>query len=65
MTFTRSEDAKQKITMTEKSSKTTSNHTAMVCGRDEDKTISRKVYRFEINGEAVRATSPCNAWNIC
>jgi hypothetical protein len=54
MAFTGSEDAKQKITMTEKSSKTIFNHTAIVCGRDEDKTISRKVYRFERNGEAAR-----------
>jgi hypothetical protein len=55
MAFTHSEDAKQKITLTEKSSKTLSNHTAMVCGRDEDKTITHKVYRLERNGEPARA----------
>jgi len=52
--FTRGEDAKQKITLTEKSSKTIFNHTAMVCGRDEDKTITRKVYRLEQNGKPAR-----------
>jgi hypothetical protein len=54
MAFTRGEDAKQKITLTEKSSKTTFNHTAMVCGRDEDKTITRKVYRLEQDGAPPR-----------
>jgi hypothetical protein len=54
MAFARGEDAKQKITLTEKSSKTLFNHTAMVCGRDEDKTITRKVYRLEQNGEPPR-----------
>lgn len=60
--FARGEDAKQKITLTEKSSKMTFNHTAMVCGRDEDKTITRKVYRKTARRHT---TSPCNAWNIC
>ena len=54
MTFTHGEDAKQKITLTEKSSKTVLNHTAMVCGRDEDKTITRKVYRLERSSELAR-----------
>jgi hypothetical protein len=54
MAFTRGEDAKQKITLTEKSSKTIFNHTAMVCGRDEDKTITRKVYRLEQTGAPAR-----------
>jgi hypothetical protein len=54
MAFTGSEDQKQKIALMEKSSKTIFNHTAMVCGRDEDKTITRKVYRLERNGEAAR-----------
>jgi hypothetical protein len=52
--FTRGEDAKQKITLTEKSSKTLFNHTAMVCGRDEDKTLTHKVYRLEHNSEPAR-----------
>jgi hypothetical protein len=54
MAFTGSEDEKQKITLTEKSSKTLFHHTAMVCGRDEDKTNTRKVYRLERNGEPAR-----------
>ena len=54
MTFTRGEGAKQKITLTQKSSKTLYHHIAMVCGRDEDKTISRKVFRVESNGERAR-----------
>ena len=54
MTFTHGEDAKQKITLTEKSSKTVFNHTAMVCGRDEDRTITRKVYWLERGGETAR-----------
>jgi hypothetical protein len=54
MTFNGGEDAKKKITLTEKSSKILSNHTAMVCGRDEDKTLSRKVYRLVHDGEPAR-----------
>jgi hypothetical protein len=52
--FTRDEDKKQKIALTEKSSKTTFDHTAIVCGRDEEKTITRKIYRLERNGEPAR-----------
>jgi hypothetical protein len=54
MAFSGNEDAKQKITLTEKSSKTLFDHTAMVCGRDEEKTITRKVYRLERSGEPAR-----------
>jgi hypothetical protein len=54
MTFTRGEDAKHTITLTETASKTLSHHTAMVCGRDEDTAISRKGYRVEIGGEPSR-----------
>jgi hypothetical protein len=63
--FTGNEDTKQKITLTEKSSKTIFNHTAMVCGRDEDKTITRKVYRLERNGEPARdITMQCMEYTL-
>jgi hypothetical protein len=63
--FTRGEDQKQKITLTKKSSKTTFDHTAIVCGRDEEKTISRKVYRLERNGEPARdITMQCMEYQL-
>jgi hypothetical protein len=65
MVFTGNEDQKQKITLTEKSSKTTFNHTAMVCGRDESKTITRKVYRLEQSGEPARdITMQCMEYTL-
>jgi hypothetical protein len=52
MEFSRGDD--DKITLTEKSSKNISHHSAMVCGRDEDTDVSRKVYRYERKGETAR-----------
>jgi hypothetical protein len=47
-------DGKNTISLTEKSSKRLSHHTAMVCGRDEVRDVFRKVYRFRRNDEAPR-----------
>jgi hypothetical protein len=52
--FTIGDDGKNKITLTEKSSKRLSHHAAMVCGRDEERDVFRKVYRYQHNEEAPR-----------
>jgi hypothetical protein len=52
--FTIGNDGKNKITLTEKSSKRLSHHAAMVCGRDEERDVFRKVYRYQHNEEAPR-----------
>jgi hypothetical protein len=51
MVFTLGEDEKRTITLTEKSSRAISHHAAMVCGRDEDTDVSRKVYRYQRTDE--------------
>lgn len=52
--FTRGDDGKNKITLTEKSSKRLSHHAAMVCGRDEARDVFRKLYRYQHSDEAPR-----------
>lgn len=52
--FTRGDDGKNKITLAEKSSRRLSHHAAMVCGRDEERDVYRKVYRYQHNDEAPR-----------
>ena len=65
MEFTLGDDQKNKITLTEKSSKTISHHTAMVCGRDESTEVSRKVYHYERNGEPTRdVTLQCREYML-
>jgi hypothetical protein len=49
--FIRADDAKRKIVLTEKTSRRTSHQHKMICGRDEDTDIYRKVYRFEREAE--------------
>ena len=52
--FTRGDDGKNKVMLTEKSSKRLSHHAAMVCGRDEARDVFRKLYRYRHNDEAPR-----------
>jgi hypothetical protein len=54
MEFTFGDNGKHTITLTEKSSKRLSHHIAMVCGRDEQRDVFRKVYRYQHNDEAPR-----------
>jgi hypothetical protein len=52
--FTRSDDPKRTLTFTEKSSKTISSRSRLVCGRDESTEITRKVYRYQLENEPER-----------
>jgi hypothetical protein len=52
--FTRGNDGQNKLTLTEKSSKRLAHHAAMVCGRDEERNVFRKLYRYRHNDEAPR-----------
>jgi hypothetical protein len=54
MDFTRSDDAKRKIVLVERSSRKISHRHKLICGRDEDEDIFRKVYRFERENEPPR-----------
>jgi hypothetical protein len=47
MEFTRNDNPKRKLTLTEKSSNRISRQSHLVCGRDEITDIYRKVYRFK------------------
>jgi hypothetical protein len=47
MIFTRKDDPKAKVTLTEKSSRRISHKSKLVCGRDEDTDVYRKVYRYQ------------------
>ena len=52
--FARKDDDKHKITLTEKSSKQTAHSHKLICGRDEDTDIYRKVYEFKRDDEPPR-----------
>jgi hypothetical protein len=54
MTFTRADDSKRKVVLTEKSSKRISHQHKLVCGRDEDIDIYRKVYSLQRDEEPPR-----------
>jgi hypothetical protein len=63
--FTRGDDSKNKITLTEKSSKRLSRHTAIVACRDEERDVFRKAKSIAFGTTTKRHTTlPCNAWNI-
>jgi hypothetical protein len=47
MTYAKQDNPKNKLTLTEKSSKETSHNHHLVCGRDEDNSTERKTYRVE------------------
>ena len=52
--FLRHDDAKRKLTLTEQSSKKISSKHRLICGRDEDTDIYRKVYRYQREDEPAR-----------
>ena len=52
--FTRSDDPKRTLTLTEKSSKKISSRSRLVCGRDQSTEITRKVYRYQLDNEPTR-----------
>jgi hypothetical protein len=51
MTYTREDNQKRKLTLTETSSKNVSHRHHLVCGRDEDNSTERKTYRVERTGQ--------------
>lgn len=57
MDFTRADDPKRKIVLTEKSSRKISSKHRLICGRDEDTDIYRKVYSFQRESEPARDIS--------
>jgi hypothetical protein len=54
MICTHKNDPKRKVTLTEKSSRRISHTSKLICGRDEDTDIFRKVYRFERENDPAR-----------
>ena len=65
MNFTRKDDPKAKVTLTEKSSRRISHKSKLICGRDEDTDIYRKVYRFQREDEPARdITMQCMEYQL-
>ena len=65
MTYTSKTNAKNQLTLTEKSSKTISHRHHLVCGRDEDNSTERKTYRLERTGKApVDVTLQCREYTL-
>jgi hypothetical protein len=54
MEFTRSDDPKRTVVFTELSSRQTSSTHRLICGRDEDIVVYRKVYRYQREDEPAR-----------
>lgn len=65
MVFTHTDDAKRKVTLTETSSRLVSHKHKLICGRDEDLDIHRKVYRYQREDEPARdITMQCMEYNL-
>ncbi len=65
MVFTRKDDAERKVTLTEISSRLISHQHKLICGRDEDVGIFRKVYRYQREDEPARdITMQCVEYNL-
>ena len=63
MTYTAQDNPRNSLTLTEKSSKDISHRHRLVCGRDEETSIERKVYRVErSNAAAVDVTLQCREY---
>jgi hypothetical protein len=63
--FARNEDTSKKIAMTETSSRRTSHHTRLVCGRDETIDTFRKAFRFQREDEPARTiTMQCFEYTL-
>ena len=65
MIFTRKDDPKGMVTLTEKSSHRISHRSKLICGRDEDTDIYRKVYIFQRENEPARdITMQCMEYQL-
>jgi hypothetical protein len=65
MEFPRHDDAKRKIVLSEKSSRRISHKHKLICGRDEDTDIFRKVYSFQRENEPARdITMQCMEYQL-
>ena len=65
MIFTRKENRKAKVTLTEKSSRRISHKSELICGRDEDTDVYRKVYRYQREHEPARdVTMQCMEYQL-
>ena len=62
MEFARADDAKRKLTLTEKSSRLLSHRHKLVCGRDDDTDIYRKVYTYQREDEPPRTITMQCIW---
>jgi hypothetical protein len=63
MTYTSQSNPKNKLTLTEKSSKRIAHRHHLVCGRDEDTSTERKTFRVErASGPPVDATLQCREY---
>jgi hypothetical protein len=65
MIFTFKDDPKRKVTLTEKSSRRISHSSKLICGRDEDTDVYRKVYSFQREAEPARdVTMQCMEYQL-
>ena len=65
MIFTRKDDAKRKVKLTETSSRLVSHKHKLICGRDEDVDIYRKVYRYQREDAPARdIVMQCMEYNL-
>jgi hypothetical protein len=63
MTYASQSNTKNKLTLTENSSREISHQHHLVCGRDEDTSIERKVYRVERpNTAPIKVTLQCREY---
>jgi hypothetical protein len=63
--FKRPDDEKRKVTFTEKSSRKISHTHKLICGRDEDTDLYRKVYSYQRENEPVRTiTMQCMEYQL-
>ncbi len=63
--FKRPDDDKRKVTFTEKSSHKISHTHKLICGRDEDTDLYRKVYSYQREDEPVRTiTMQCMEYQL-
>ena len=65
MIFTRPDDPKRKVMLTEKSSRKISHKHELICGRDEDTDLYRKVYSYQRENEPARdITMQCMEYQL-
>ncbi len=62
MEFTRADDPKRKLILTEKSSRLISHKHLLICGRDDDTDIYRKVYSYQREDEPAQTITMQCIW---